>query len=55
MLSQSLAWVGENNWLFPPPYLVPRVLQRMAEGWEDGTLIVPEIVDYKARIMATLR
>ena len=37
----SLSWVGENNWLFPPPYLVSLVLAHMAEGGEDGTLLVP--------------
>ena len=28
----SLSWVGEKNWLFPPPYLVSPVLAHMAEG-----------------------
>ena len=38
----TASWTGENNWLFPPPYLVPRVLQHMAAGGEEGTLVVPE-------------
>ena len=38
----SVSWAGDFNWLFPPPYLVPRVLRHMQEGHEDGTLLVPE-------------
>ena len=38
----SVSWVGNFNWLFPPPYLVPHVLRHMHEGHEDGTLLVPE-------------
>ena len=34
-------WSGEMNWMFPPPYLVPRVIRHMRYGGEDGTLIVP--------------
>ena len=37
----SHSWAGENNWLFPPPYLISRVLAHMEEGGEDGTLVVP--------------
>lgn len=37
----ALSWAGENNWLFPPPYQVSRVLAHMEEGQEDGTLVVP--------------
>ena len=28
-------WSGEINWLFPPPYLVPKVIQHMKYGGED--------------------
>jgi hypothetical protein len=38
----TVSWKDENNWIFPPPYLIPRVLQHMAFGNEVGTLIVPE-------------
>lgn len=34
-------WSGEVNWLFPPPYLIPRVIQHMMGGGEDGTLVAP--------------
>ena len=34
-------WSGEVNWILPPPYLVPKVIQHMRYGGEDGTLIVP--------------
>ena len=38
----TVSWAGDNNWLFPPPFLVPRVLRHMAVGEEAGTLLVPE-------------
>ena len=38
----TVSWAGVNNWLFPPPFLVPRVLRHMSVGKEDGTLLVPE-------------
>lgn len=38
----TVSWSKENNWLFPPPYLIPRVLKHMSAGGEDGTLIVPQ-------------
>ena len=38
----TVSWTGDYNWLFPPPYLVPRVLRHMSDGGEDGTLLVPE-------------
>ena len=38
----TVSWAGDLNWLFPPPYLVPRVLRHMSEGGEDGTLLIPE-------------
>ena len=38
----TVHWAGENNWIFPPPYLIPRVLQHMAQGNEIGTLVIPE-------------
>lgn len=34
-------WSGECNWLFPPPYLIPRVLKHMEHGREEGTLVIP--------------
>ena len=34
-------WSGEVNWIFPLPYLIPKVIQHMMDGGEDGTLIVP--------------
>ena len=37
-------WAGENNWLVPPVFLVPRVIRHLAECGAEGTLIVPEWV-----------
>ena len=37
-------WAGENNWLVPPVFLVPRVIRHLAECKAEGTLIVPEWV-----------
>ena len=33
----TVSWAGVNNWLFPPPFLVPRVLRYMSMSKEDGT------------------
>ena len=38
----SFRWDNENNWLFPPPKLIPRVLQHLAFSKAEGILIVPE-------------
>ena len=37
----TISWKNENNWLFPPPAFIPKVLRHMEGGVEDGTLIVP--------------
>ena len=37
----SSRWSGENNWLFPPPYLIPKVLRHLQWSLADGTLVVP--------------
>ena len=37
----TVCWVGENNWLFLPPYLVTRVLRHMLAYEQHGTLIIP--------------
>ena len=34
-------WEGENNWWFPPIYLVPRALRHAQETTAVGTLVVP--------------
>jgi hypothetical protein len=38
----SLSWRGENNWVVPPIYLIPRVVKHMIAARSVGTLIVPE-------------
>ena len=35
-------WSGENNWLCPPIYLIPRVLRHAANPKAVATLVVPE-------------
>ena len=35
-------WNNENNWLFPPPCIIPRVLRHLQASKADGTLVVPE-------------
>ena len=35
-----VAWSGKNNWLFPPPYLVPKVPRHLEFSKVDGTLIM---------------
>jgi len=37
----SISWEGENNFLVPPVYLVPRVLKHMQVSKCEGTLVVP--------------
>lgn len=38
----TVSWSRDNNWIFPPPMLIPRVLRHMSAGHEYGTLIAPE-------------
>ena len=38
----SVSWVGENNWLVPPIFLIPRVLNHMFALGGHGTLVVPD-------------
>ena len=35
-------WSADNNWLFPPVYLVPRVIRHAQAAAAKGTLIVPQ-------------
>ena len=37
----TVNWQGENNWIFPPPFLIPKVISHMHTNKEDGTVIVP--------------
>ena len=36
----TVSWEGENNWIFPPPFLLPKVISHMHNNHADGTLIV---------------
>ena len=38
----SFNWQGENNWLVPPIYLVPKVLFHLRACKAEGTLVVPK-------------
>ena len=35
------SWDFDNNWVCPPPHLVPRTLRHMRSCYAQGTLIVP--------------
>lgn len=37
----TTSWLGENNWVFPPPHLLPRALRIMTESRANGTVIIP--------------
>ena len=37
----SARWSGENNWLFPPPYLIPKMLRHLQWSLADGRLLGP--------------
>ena len=37
----SVLWTGDNNWLVPPIFLIPRVLNHLAAFGGQGTLFVP--------------
>ena len=37
----TVDWKGENNWLCPPAYLVPRVIRHAQNCASEGTLVVP--------------
>ena len=34
-------WSGENNWLFPPPCIIPKVFKHLQFRHANGTLVVP--------------
>ena len=35
-------WSGENNWLCPPPYLIPRVIRHTLKTGASATLVMPK-------------
>ena len=35
------SWQSENNWLFPLPYLIPKVLKHLEFSKASGTLVAP--------------
>ena len=37
----SVGWSGENKWLVPPTYLIPKVLRHLQWSLAYGTLVVP--------------
>ena len=37
----TLDWSEGTNWIFPPPYMIPKVLKHMEHGREMGTLVIP--------------
>ena len=34
-----VSWLRDNNWILPPPLLIPKVLRHMSAGHVYGTLI----------------
>ena len=37
----TASWNNENNWLFPPSYIIPRVLKHLKSSSADATLVAP--------------
>ena len=37
----SVRWSGENKWLFPRTYLIPKVLRHLQWSLAYGTLVLP--------------
>ena len=37
----TVNWNGENNWLCPPVYLIPKVLRHAQNCGCEGVLVVP--------------
>ena len=38
----TCSWADENNWWFPPVYLIPRVIRHAQKSKAKGTLVVPQ-------------
>ena len=38
----TCSWADENNWWFPPVYLIPRVIRHAQTSKAKGTLVVPQ-------------
>ena len=37
----TVGWKGENNWIVPPMYSIPKIIWHMSFGKEVGTLVIP--------------
>ena len=37
----TASWNNENNWFFPSPYIIPRVLKHLKSSFADATLVAP--------------
>ena len=38
----TVDWKGKNNWLVPPPTLIPKVLNKLKQEKCNATLVIPE-------------
>ena len=39
--ASTASWSGQNNWLFPPLCIIPRVLKNLQFSHANGTLVAP--------------
>eukprot|EP00961_Rhodomonas_salina_P024067 323749-Rhodomonas_salina.1 len=37
----SISWKGENNWVFPPPAIIPHVVRHLRRSKAEAMLIIP--------------
>ena len=51
----TVSWSRDNNWSFPPPLLIPKILRHKSADHEYGTRIAPERVVFRGVVAPSCR